>query len=158
MQIGVQENSLSDIPQEGLKQILALVPKIDLLQTRSELAVVSRSFASAVRELQTVTILTQNRQGTSQVLSQAAKEHSTSLLGRVRHVQLATAEMHGYARMLQAAMCCPAMQTLTITVEGLRCWRDPWNYDGLWLVEQLADHLWPLLTQHIAELLTCTSW
>lgn len=42
---------LSGVSHDVLKQILALVPGIDTLKLRSELALVSRSFASAVKEL-----------------------------------------------------------------------------------------------------------
>lgn len=97
-----------------------------------------------------MTISASNLPGTSLVLSQAAQAHFSNILGGVQHLHLSTAKATGHGRMFGVTRCCPALQTLTVSLHSVHWAKHRLSHAST--VEELAEELWPLLTQHSAEL------
>lgn len=124
--------AIADLPIDVLKRILAFVNDIEQLDVRACVGLVSRSFASAVRQMPSVMMSSQNFTGTKLGFSVAAKECLSATLAYVTQLELRKVQSSNCSRMFSVIRCCPVLNKLQMHLES----------------EQLSL-LWTALVQHV---------
>ncbi len=105
--------ALTELPGGLLECVLGFVTGMELLQTRSNVALVSKSFAMIIKQQQTVTILSSNFVGRNEYLGVSTFGPLFAALRHVICLDLPDAERHTLAKAISCATCCPLLKVLS---------------------------------------------
>ena len=117
--------SLVDLPIPLLSRILNILPDTRQLHTRAKLASLSKAFASAVKQQQSISLSSSELIGLSDTLTVAAEANVSPTFQHITNPELRGVDSSNHTRMLTIVSHCPVLKVLHMQLITEQCVGNP---------------------------------
>ncbi len=136
--------SLVDLPIPLLSRILNILPDTRQLHTRAKLASLSKAFASAVKQQQSISLSSSELIGLSDTFTVATQASLFPTFQHITNLKLQGVNSSNHTRMLTIVSHCPLLKVLHMQLTTEQCVDDHFQAAAE-AATSLLTHLWQLM-------------